>query len=158
MFGKPLKRNRSELVEAFDLGHLPDERIISIAQREMAADQRLAEAKEVANQRPSSPSPTSAAQGDDPPANQPGAAPSPDADGLKLDRSPRQARPGPGGEARNMRRGSRRQPSGRKTRVESANAHPAQMRPGNFHRGASAQNANPQTGMSWLPASIVHNS
>ena len=145
MFGKPLKRNRSELVEAFDLGHLPDERIISIAQREMAADQRLAEAKEVANQRPSSPSPTSAAQGDDPPANQPGAAPSPDADGLKLDRSPRQARPGPGGEARNMRRGSRRQPSGRKTRVESANAHPT-------------QNANPQTGMSWLPASIVHNS
>jgi len=158
VFGKPLKRNRSELVEAFDLGHLPNERIISIAQREMAADQRLAEAKEVANQRPSSPSPTSAAQGDDPPANQPGAAPSPDADGLKLDRSPRQARAGPGGEARNMRRGSRRQPSGRKTRVESANAHPTQMRPGNFHRGASAQNANPQTGMSWLPASIVHNS
>ncbi|HAN62623.1 MAG TPA: hypothetical protein DCQ79_01935 [Rhizobiales bacterium] len=76
-----MKRNRSELVEAFDLGHLPDERIIKLAQKEMAADQRLAEAKEVANQRPSSPSPTSAAQGDDPPANQPGAAPSPDADG-----------------------------------------------------------------------------
>ena len=70
VFGKRLKRKRSELVEAFDLGHLPDERIIKLAQKEMAADQRLAEAKEVANQRPSSPSPTSAAQGDDRPANQ----------------------------------------------------------------------------------------
>jgi hypothetical protein len=51
VFGKRLKRKRSELIEAFDLGGLPDERIIKLA-KEMAADQRLAEAKEVANQRP----------------------------------------------------------------------------------------------------------
>ena len=70
MFGKPLKRNRSELVEAFDLGHLPDERIIKLAQKEMAADQRLAEAKSTLK-----PKPTSAAQGDDPPANQRGPEP-----------------------------------------------------------------------------------
>jgi hypothetical protein len=57
VFGKRLKRKRSELIEAFDLGHLPDERIIKLAQKEMAADQRLAEAKEVANQRPPDPKP-----------------------------------------------------------------------------------------------------
>jgi hypothetical protein len=57
VFGKRLKRKRSELIEAFDLGGLPDERIIKLAQKEMAADQRLAEAKEVANQRPPDPKP-----------------------------------------------------------------------------------------------------
>ena len=32
VFGKRLKRKRSELIEAFDLGGLPDARIITIAQ------------------------------------------------------------------------------------------------------------------------------
>jgi len=38
-------------VEKFNLGGFPDERIISIAQKEMAADQRLREAKEAVDQR-----------------------------------------------------------------------------------------------------------
>jgi len=37
VFGKRLKRKRSELIEAFDLGGLPDERIIKLAQKEMVA-------------------------------------------------------------------------------------------------------------------------
>ena len=41
-----MKRKRFELIEAFDLEGLDDERIIGIAQKEMAADQRLREAKE----------------------------------------------------------------------------------------------------------------
>ena len=46
-----MKRKRSELISAFDLDGLDDERIIKLAQKEIAADQRLREAKEVADQR-----------------------------------------------------------------------------------------------------------
>jgi hypothetical protein len=51
IFGNRLKRKRSELVKNFDLEGLSDERIISVAQKEMAADQRLREAKDAADQR-----------------------------------------------------------------------------------------------------------
>ena len=49
VFGNRLKRKRSELIAAYDLAGLDDERIISVAQKEMAADQRPAEAKEAVN-------------------------------------------------------------------------------------------------------------
>ena len=42
VFGNRLKRKRSELVEAYNLGGLPDHAIVTIAQKQMAADQRLA--------------------------------------------------------------------------------------------------------------------
>lgn len=45
VFGNRLKRKRSELVEKYDLAGLDDERIIKLAQKELAADQRLAEAR-----------------------------------------------------------------------------------------------------------------
>lgn len=51
VFGERLKRKRSELISAYDLEGLPDDVIIRAAQKEMAADQRLREAKEVADQR-----------------------------------------------------------------------------------------------------------
>ena len=41
VFGARHKIKRSELVKTFDLEGLSDERIISVAQKEMAADQRL---------------------------------------------------------------------------------------------------------------------
>ena len=41
VFGNRLKRKRSELIEVYDLGGLDDDRIITVAQKEMAADQRL---------------------------------------------------------------------------------------------------------------------
>lgn len=43
------KIKRSKLIEMYDLEGLSDERIISVAQKEMAADQRPAEAKEAVN-------------------------------------------------------------------------------------------------------------
>jgi hypothetical protein len=46
VYGNRHKLKRSELVKAYDLAGLSDERIISVAQKEMAADQRPAEAKE----------------------------------------------------------------------------------------------------------------
>jgi hypothetical protein len=46
-----LKNKRSELVEKFHLEGFPDDRIISVAQKEFAADQRLREAKEAVDQR-----------------------------------------------------------------------------------------------------------
>lgn len=71
--GNRLKRKRSEPVKEFDLEGVDDAGIIRIAQKHIAADQRLAEAKEVANQRPSvSLGAPSAAQGEDRPADQPG--------------------------------------------------------------------------------------
>jgi hypothetical protein len=51
VFGDRVKKRRSELVAAYDLGGLDDERIIKVAQKEMAADQRLRESKEIADQR-----------------------------------------------------------------------------------------------------------
>jgi hypothetical protein len=51
VFGNRHKLKRSELVKTYDLGGLSDERIISVAQKEMAADQRLREAKEAADQQ-----------------------------------------------------------------------------------------------------------
>ena len=51
VFGARHKIKRSELVKTYDLGSLPDEHIIKVAQKEMAADQRLREAKEAADQR-----------------------------------------------------------------------------------------------------------
>jgi hypothetical protein len=47
VFGKRIKRKRSELIEAYDLDGLDDDRIIKVAQKEKAADQRLAEAIEM---------------------------------------------------------------------------------------------------------------
>jgi hypothetical protein len=98
VFGKRLKRKRSELIEAYDLEGIDDDRIIKVAQKEMAADQRLAEAREAADQRlrnagvPEAPAP--------PPDKPDG----PDADGLPPDRSPPPTRPGrTGGEARGSR-------------------------------------------------------
>jgi len=51
VYGTRQKSKRFELVEAYHLEGLSDENIISIAQKRMAADQQLAEAKAVANQR-----------------------------------------------------------------------------------------------------------
>ena len=51
VFGNRLKRKRSELISAYDLEGLDDDRIIKVAQKEIAADQRLAEAKEAVDQR-----------------------------------------------------------------------------------------------------------
>jgi hypothetical protein len=47
-----LKRKRFELVKEFDLEGFGDACIINIAQKEKAADQRLAEAKQAEHQRP----------------------------------------------------------------------------------------------------------
>jgi hypothetical protein len=47
VYAKRIKRKRSELVEAYDLGGLENDRIIKVAQKEKAADQRLAEATEM---------------------------------------------------------------------------------------------------------------
>jgi hypothetical protein len=58
VFGNWQKIKRSEFVKMYDLGGLSDERIISVAQKEMAADQRLREAKEAADQ-PAFPKPRS---------------------------------------------------------------------------------------------------
>jgi hypothetical protein len=55
VFGNRQKMKRSALVEAYDLDGLSNERIISVAQKEMAADQRPAEAKEAVDQRFSRP-------------------------------------------------------------------------------------------------------
>jgi hypothetical protein len=66
VFGERVRKKRSDLVKMYDLGGLDDERIIKVAQKEMAADQRLREAKEQADQRlPSQQSP-SGASGVDP--------------------------------------------------------------------------------------------
>jgi len=51
VYGNRLKKKRSELIEAYDLDGLDDERIIKVAQKELAADQRLREAKDAADQR-----------------------------------------------------------------------------------------------------------
>jgi hypothetical protein len=54
VFGNRITAKRSDLVKKYNLVGFPDDRIIAIAQRELAADQRLAEAKEVLeHQRPS---------------------------------------------------------------------------------------------------------
>lgn len=57
VYGNRQKFKRSELIEAYDLDGLSNGRIISVAQKEMAADQRLAETKEAVNQRLPRPEP-----------------------------------------------------------------------------------------------------
>ena len=57
VYGNRLKRKRSELFSDFKLEGYSDERIIRIAQREMAADERLREAKEAVHQRLRKPEP-----------------------------------------------------------------------------------------------------
>lgn len=79
---------RSDLIDAFDLGGIPDDAIIRIAQKEIAADQRLRKVKERENQSlPDPERPTRAA--DDPldPENPPATADA-NADGLGPDGSP----------------------------------------------------------------------
>lgn len=87
VFEKRLKHKRFKLIEAFDLGGLPECRIIKLVQKELAADQRLVAAKEAEHQRPGNLDPGSTAQGDDRPANQLGTTGSPGANGLRQDRS-----------------------------------------------------------------------
>jgi len=57
VFGNRQKFKLSELIEAYDLEGFDNGRIISVAQKEMAADQRLAETKEAVNQRLPRPEP-----------------------------------------------------------------------------------------------------
>jgi hypothetical protein len=47
VYGNRIKRKRSELIEAYQLEGLENDRIIKVAQKEKAADQRLAEATEM---------------------------------------------------------------------------------------------------------------
>ena len=56
-FGNRQKFKRSELIDAYDLEGFDNGRIINIAQKAMAADQRLAETKEAVNQRLPRPEP-----------------------------------------------------------------------------------------------------
>ena len=91
VYGKRQKFKRSELISAFDLEGLSDDVIIRVAQKEKAADQRLAQAKEAEHQRPSradSPSQADAQGQPTRPTDQLGATEGPDADGLEPDRSP----------------------------------------------------------------------
>ena len=91
VFGKRQKFKRSELISAYDLEGLSDDAIIRVAQKEKAADQRLAEAKEAEHQRPSkadSPSQADAQGQPTRPTDQLGATEGPDANELRPDRSP----------------------------------------------------------------------
>jgi len=95
VFGNRHKIKRSKLIETFDLEGLSNERIISVAQKEMAADQRLAEAKEAENHRPKAGAPDAPAHDARPdPTDQTGETSGPDADGLGPGPIPSTARPG----------------------------------------------------------------
>lgn len=92
VYGERLKRKRSELIEAYQLEGLSDEHIIRVAQKEIAADQRLREAKEAADQRLAGshrPS-TLGDEGDGDLTDQSGEPRPDDANGLTPDRSPRE--------------------------------------------------------------------
>jgi hypothetical protein len=89
VFGNRIKAKRSELVEKYNLGGLPDDHIITIAQKEIAADQRLAEAKEAADQRLlNAQAPSAPAQGDGAPVDQRGEPDAPDADSERGSKDP----------------------------------------------------------------------
>lgn len=89
VYGQRIRKKRSDLVKDYDLEGLDDAHIIRTAQKEMAADQRLAAAKEAEHQRPGNQSPQSAAQGEGSAADQRVDFQSPDADGLDATGSPR---------------------------------------------------------------------
>ena len=83
-------------MEKFNLGGFPDERIISIAQKEMAADQRLREAKEAVDQRLPESQDRRSGAGDvnpDQPTDQSDEPRPDDADGLPTEGSPQEDRP-----------------------------------------------------------------
>ena len=93
MFGNRLKRKRSERVEAYNLEGLPDHAIVSIAQKQMAADQRLARVKEREAENPPHGSEPGASEAPAPgaspePIDQSARGSEPDADGFVTDRSP----------------------------------------------------------------------
>ena len=92
VFGNRLKRRRSKLIEAYNLGGLPDHAIVTIAQKQMAADQRLARVKEREAENPphgSEPGDSEAtAPGAPEPKNPSARGSEPDADGFATDRSP----------------------------------------------------------------------
>ena len=90
VFGNRLKRKRSELIELYDLDGFDDQRIIKVAQKEIAADQRLREAKEAADQRLTEANRVQSAGegGEGDPADQLGDPRPDDADGLAPDRPP----------------------------------------------------------------------
>jgi len=91
VFGNRHKHKRSELIQMYDLVGLSDQHIISVAQKQMAADQRLREAKEVADQRltESSQRLNGAREGGETDqADQLGEPRPDDADGLATDRPP----------------------------------------------------------------------
>jgi hypothetical protein len=92
VYGERYKIRRSKLIEEFNLEGLPDHVIVSVAQKEMAADQRLARVKEREAENPphgSEPGRTEAPAPGAPLADKPTArADEPDADGFESDRSP----------------------------------------------------------------------
>jgi len=90
VYGKREKFKRSELISAYQLDGLPDDAIIRVAQKEKAADQRLAQAKQAEHQHPvHADSPSDAdAQGSQRPTDQLGDTNGPDADGLPPCHSP----------------------------------------------------------------------
>lgn len=92
VYGTRQKSKRFELVEAYHLEGLSDENIISIAQKRMAADQQLAEAKAVANQRLAGTDDQRSASevGDDDLTDQSDESRPDDAEGLQHEGSPRQ--------------------------------------------------------------------
>ncbi|MGH6791586.1 MAG: hypothetical protein ACRECF_02470, partial [Methyloceanibacter sp.] len=90
--GERFKIKRSELIEAYSLEGCPDHVIVSVAQKQMAADQRLARVKEREAENPphgSRPGHSEApAPGAPEPTNQSARADVPDADGLDPALSP----------------------------------------------------------------------
>ena len=90
VYGKREKFKRSELISAYQLDGLPDDAIIRVAQKEKAADQRLAEAKQAEHQRPAQAdaAPDADAQGSQRQTDQFGDTKGPDADELQPGQSP----------------------------------------------------------------------
>jgi hypothetical protein len=91
VYGNVIRRKRSELIEAYDLDGFDNGRIINIAQKQMAADQRLAEAKEAADQRLHGTQSTASRAGEgshDEPTDQSDEPRPDDADGLAPERDP----------------------------------------------------------------------
>ena len=123
VFGNRLKRKRSELVEAYNLEGLPDHAIVSIAQKQMAADQRLARVKEREAENPPHGSLPGASE-----APAPGASPEPidqsarggepDANGFRLI-DPRTGQPAlASGEARRRSLSGSRSATRTKARID----------------------------------------
>ena len=97
VYGERFKIKRSKLVDAYNLEGLPDHVIVSIAQKHMAADQRLARVKEREAANPphgSEPEHSEApAPGAPEPTNPSARAYAPEADGLDPGLSPGRAKP-----------------------------------------------------------------